>query len=458
MNLKKRNAHRLFKNNRVWLLLLAGPLLVSRLPGMPGIIANPTPEVPLVPAAMENDVTNNAMTVFVPNGTIVDQSLPQPFRYGPFTVRPHVDYNSVYGSGIQAAPTNHQTTAIQQISPGLALDLGTHWTLDYTPTIRLYSNSQFKDGVDHAVSLVGGTHYEDWTFGLSQGFVYTTAPDVETAGQTEQQNFTTALTAADVLNDKLSLNLGLNQDFNYAQNLQDSRDWSTMNWLNYTFWPRLTAGVGAGVGYLNVETGSDQPYENLQADVNWRATDKISIQVSGGLQVRQFLGATSQTYLVGVITNLSYVTINSSSDLITPIFNATIQYQPFQDTQISVNAGRSISPSLIPGSDTIDTSFGASINQTLFKKFALNLGASYSVSKFTQTGSVANTLPNNEIELALQDNGRSDDNYILTARLSHPFLRRGSWSVFYQYSDNQSTEAGFGYHGNQVGFDISYRY
>jgi len=114
-----------------------------------------------------------------------------------------------------------------------------------------------------------------------------------------------------------------------------------------------------------------------------------------------------------------------------------------------VNAGRSISPSLIPGSDTIDTSFGASINQTLFKKFALNLGASYSVSKFTQTGSVANTLPNNEIELALQDNGRSDDNYILTARLSHPFLRRGSWSVFYQYSDNQSTEAGFGYHATK---------
>jgi hypothetical protein len=231
-----------------------------------------------------------------------------------------------------------------------------------------------------------------------------------------------------------------------------------MDWLNYTLWPRLKAGVGAGLGYVNVDTGSDQPYENLQANVSWRATDKLSFQISGGLQARQFLGATSQTYPVGVLTNLSFVTINSSSELITPIFNAVVQYQPFQDTQISVNAGRTVSPSLIPGSDTVATSFGANINQTLFTKFSLNLGASYSLAKFTGVGLGANKLPNNELELVLQNSGRTDDTYGFSARLSHPLLRRGTWAVYYQYSSNDSTAPGYGYRGNQVGFDISYRY
>jgi hypothetical protein len=40
--------------------------------------------------------------------------------------------------------------------------------------------------------------------------------------------------------------------------------------------------------------------------------------------------------------------------------------------------------------------------------------------------------------------------------LSHPLLKRGTCAVFYQYSDNQSTEPGFGYQSSQIGFEISY--
>jgi len=458
MNLNKRDSHRNFKKNPGWLLLLASPLVVARVAAMQGLIGNPAPTTTLTPAAMQNNATNNPMTVFVPNGTSVDKSLPQPFQYGPFTVRPHFDYNIIYGSGIQAAPTNHQTTAVQQISPGLAVDLGTHWTLDYTPTIRLYSNRQFQDGVDHSFLLVGGTHYEDWTYGLTQSYLYTTAPQAETAGQATLQTFNTELTANDVLNDKLSLALELDQSISAADGLQGSRDWSTMDWLNYTFWPRLTAGVGAGLGYVNVDNGSDQPYENLQANVSWRATDKLSFQISGGVQARQFLNVSSQTYYAinsnTVPPTVSSLTINPSSDLVTPTFSAMVQYLPFQNTQISLNGSRSVQPALIPGSDTIATSFGASINQGLFKKFNLNLSGSYIVSKYISAG----VGVNENLNLVLQDTGRTDDSYNFSARLSHPFFRRGTWAVYYQYSSNDSTAPGYGYRGNQVGFDVSYRY
>jgi hypothetical protein len=432
MNLKNRPFPRRFKHPHAWLLLLAGPLTASRVLGGTGILANPAPAPAVVPPAMQDDVVNNPMNVFKPTG--VDNGNSQdPFQYGPVTLRPHLDYNFSYGNGIQASPTNQQDTAIQQISPGLLANLGKHWSVDYTPTIRLYSNSQFKDGVDHSLSLVGGTHYEDWSFGLSQDFLYTTAPTAVTGTQTEQQNFDTSLTVSRILNDRFSLDLGLNQTLSFAEGLQNSREWSTMDWVNYAFTQRLNVGVGAGVGYVNEDIGPDETYEQIQGRVNWRATDKLSFQLSGGGQDRQYAAS-------------------SQPNSLTPIFSGAIQYLPFEDTQISVSASRSVSPSVIPGSDSTTTSFGLALTQRLFKDFSLNLGAGYGISKYTEIVAPFPGLP-----LYFLQN-RTDDNYSFNVRLSHPMWQRGTWAIFYQYNDNQSSEPGFGYKSNQFGFELTYRY
>jgi len=418
-------------SGRFWFFLGSGLLSAGSLAGVQSVIMSP-PVTPVTPVDAQEQPPG-AMDVFAPAGA--GNNLPtQPFQYGPVTVRPHVSYQFLYGNGIQAGPTNQQATAIQTISPGILLDLGKHWSLDYTPTFRFYSNNQFKDGVDHSLSLAGGTHYEDWTFGLSQIFLYTTAPTAETGAQTEQQIFGTALSASRLLNDRMSVDFGLSQNFSYAESLQNSRVWSTMDWLNYQFWPRLTAGIGAGAGYVSVDTGPDQTYEQLQARVNWRATDKVSFQISGGGDDRQFAGS-------------------SQPDSITPIFSASIQYLPFKDTQISVSASRAVAPSLFQGADTETTSFGANINQRLFKKFSLNVGVGYNTSKYVET-EVINLGPVN----LLYVQNRTDDYYSFNARLSHPLFRRGTWGISYQYNDNQSTAAGFSYKGSQAGFDVSYSY
>jgi len=439
MSSKNKIPRRALKKNHAWLLWLASPLVVSRVVAAPNVIANPGLGPAPQPAVAQQDAINNEMNVFVPNGTAIDKSLPQPFQYGEFTVRPHLDYSVSYGDGIQTAPTNQQETAIQQITPGISLDYGTHWTLDYAPTIRFYSSSQFKDGVDESFSLAGRTHYEDWAFGLSQTFLYTTAPTAETAAQTEQQTFSTALTASDVLNDKLSLDLGLNQDFNYADNFQNSKDWSATVGLNYIFWPRLTAGMSTTLQYVNEDIGPDQTSEQLNANLSWRATDKISFVLSGGFEDLQYADS-------------------SISDTLTPVFSGAIQYHPVKDTQIALNASRSISPSIIPGSDTTSTSFGLSVSQKLFKKFNLDLGAGYGISKYTEVIPLIEQLSPSEYRFFLYNFHRTDDTYTFSARLSHPFYKRGTWSVFYSYSDNQSSQNGFSYTSNQVGFEISYRY
>src|SRR5207248_233386 len=112
--------------------------------------------------------------------------------------------------------------------------------------------SKFKDGTDQSVSLHGATSYQDWTFGVLQAYSFSSQPLVETGSQTDQANYSTALTAGYQLSSKLSLSLGANQDFRFigkaiaTEQLTDVRSWSTLEWLNYQIAPSFAASVGAG--------------------------------------------------------------------------------------------------------------------------------------------------------------------------------------------------------------------
>jgi hypothetical protein len=430
MNSKKQIASLISKNKngRALAATLSSIFLLSRAADTPQEIASPPPsEIPNTEPVSQETQTNE-FEVFNPeseNGTVPRSSLPQPFKWGWLTVRPHALYQFVYATGILSTPGAPQKTTIQTFSPGILFDLGDHWSLDYTPTLRFYSNRNFQNEFDNSVTLSGQTSYENWNFGLLQSYVSSEAPLVETGTQTEQENYSTALTASDVLNDKMSLDLGAYQNLQLTEDFQSSRDWSTLDWLNYEFWPRLTAGVGAGAGYVNVNFGPDQTYEQLAGRVNWRATDKISFQINGGAEDRQFLGG--------------------AGDLISPTFGAAIQYQPFDETRISLNASRNIAPSYFADEVEEDTVVGADFNQRLLQKFYLDLNAAYNWDKYVAS---ANGISAN----------REDDYYSLTARLSHPFLKRGTAAVFYEYSGDASTAAGFSYISHQIGVEIGFNY
>ena len=65
-------------------------------------------------------------------------------------------------------------------------------------------------------------------------------------------------------------------------------------------------------------------------------------------------------------------------NLITPIFSGTIQYQPFKQTQLTLSASRSVSPSYYQSQYTETTSVSAGLSQRLLHQFNLALGGGYS--------------------------------------------------------------------------------
>ena len=404
----------------------------------------PAPALSVAPAAVQENQYDSPMQVFIPSGAGLGTTT-EPFRYGSLVIRPHVLYRFLYGMGISSSPGQQQNTIIQQVSPGVMFDLGDHWSLDYTPTLSFYSSSDLRDTLDHSVQLGWGTACGNWFLHASQGFSISSDPQVETAAQTDQQNYSTALSATYQFNDKMSVDIGLDQSFSYISNgqistnstylipLSSSRGWSTMDWFNYAFWPWLDTGIGAGFGYNQQDNSPDTYYEQYQARIRWRLTEKISLQLNGGLQDQQYSSG-------------------GAGDLVTPVMGASVQYQPFQQTQLSLSASRALSPSAFQSQSSESTSISVDLNQRLLGKLFLDIGAGYGFTQYSST-SDANSA------------SRSDDYYSFNTRLSCKFPKRGTISVFYQYSDNSSSQSDFlssgstfSYSSSQIGVELGYQY
>jgi hypothetical protein len=413
---------------------LLGLIAIAWAAGAQQVIVQP-PQYSVPPPALQ-EAQNNEMQVFNPAAAFLN-TLEQinPFQWGPVSFHPSVSYQFLYGTGIQSSPGDSTASVVQTFSPNFLFIIGSHWTFDYTPSWTIYSSSQLQNSVNHAATLSWGTSYDNWVFGFSQGYTRSDAALIETAAQTEQEAYSTSVNASHQFNDKMSLDMGFNQDFNFngdsgsstnLSNLSDSRQWSTMEWLNYEFWPRLNAGIGVGGGYDTEDNSPDQVSGQASGRVNWRATDKISFQISAGFEDSQAL-------------------TNGASGIISPNFSATIQYQPVATTQFSLNASRAMNVSFFENQDTESTSLTAGLNQRLLQKFNLGLSGGYTTTSYIDSTSGDST-------------GRTDDTYSFTANLSHSLTKRGTVSLSYSYNDNSSSASGFTFSSNQIGVQIGYQF
>ncbi|HEU5125776.1 MAG TPA: hypothetical protein VFW05_17125 [Verrucomicrobiae bacterium] len=364
-------------------------------------------------------------------GNAVSSFVNNPFTWGPVVLHPRLGYTFTYGNGIHSRPGEQEKTIIQRVTPSLGMTIGRHWNLNYTPSLSFYSSDEFKDTLDHSVSLSGATSYEDWAFSVSQSYARSSESRVETARQTDQETYSTSLGATYLINSAWSVEMGVSQSFRftgggYANAQRDSRNWSTMEWLNYQYSPALGFAVGVGGGYDDVGVGSDMTSETLQGRVTFRVTEKVNLSVNGGGEVRQFLDS-------------------EEPDLLSPIFGASISYSPFKVTTISLSGSRSVSSSYFQNQVTENTSVSLGLTQRLFGRYSLGLSGGFSTTDYRASASGLSV-------------SRSDENSFFRVSLGTGFLKRGTVSIFYSVSKNSSNNDDFGYSSDQMGFSLSYGY
>src|SRR5207253_3805471 len=110
-------------------------------------------------------------------------------HWGPFIARPHFNAGVSYSTGLRSRLGSSEDSLSETFAPGILIELGPKWTLDYTPSLTYYSSATLKDNLSHSVSLGGHTSYGQWAFSLSQSYSTSSQPLLETGRQTDQESF-----------------------------------------------------------------------------------------------------------------------------------------------------------------------------------------------------------------------------------------------------------------------------
>jgi hypothetical protein len=198
-------------------------------------------------------------------------------------------------------------------------------------------------------------------------------------------------------------------------------------YLYYNWLPKLSVGIGGTFGYTWVDDPTtDQTFEQVNLRLNYEVTAKMSLYASGGVEFRQFDG-NRNTYD-------------------SPVFEVGVAYHPFSGTNISLAAGRRIYTSgYVSNQDFGATYVAARLQQRLFNRLYLGLGAGYEHSNYLATDRDVNAT-------------RDDDYWFIEPSLDVAITRWLSAGVYYLHREDSSNEDFFSWEDNQVGVRATVRF
>lgn len=349
-----------------------------------------------------------------------------PFKAGPIVFSPRLSYRHLSADGLPAADGRRVASEIRTVTPGLLVDLGENWSLDYSPTRTAYTARGLTDSTSHAARLSGGLVLQDWSFEFGQSYTESNSILFETARQTAQKSWATTFGSAYRHGTKLQFQFSGSLNERYTSAAPDLKTWAGQTALNYLLTSQLSLNVGPAFTYTEVANGPDYYGESVSAGINWNPTDRLTVGLSGGVEYTHSQSA-------------------SGSDLSNPLLDVLISYQPFETTTLSASVSRTVSSSYFQAQATENLRWSLSLNQRLLGK--LYLGATYSLQESGYA--------------ALQDNvsaDRSDEIENYSVRLSTRMLQRLSISLVWQKSNNTSSLSAFSFSSSQYGIELGYRY
>jgi hypothetical protein len=347
-------------------------------------------------------------------------------KLGNFELRPRVSYGLDYAEGVLVSPGQPKSTFTESLSSGVSLRLGPNWSAEYSGNWSFFSNRDLKDSAEHSASVSGAHKFGPVPLSFSQSLALTNSPSLETGRQTEIITSATSLGAAYPIGRKLGLAGSIAQSIQFAQSAPDAVSWSGNGSGTYTLRRGLVFSFGISGGYSIAYRSPESVFIGPRVAVTWETTRKISLSASGSLDQRWVLGG-------------------ASSFNQTPTYTVSATYGPFSQTNLSLGASLTDSPSLLRGQTRQTEAWSLGINQRLLGALQLSLGYNQSTSTFTSI-------------VARGRRVRRDDRDAMTAGLSMGFIRRGSVSVTYEQGDNSSNEPGFGTRSQRVGLSVGYGY
>jgi hypothetical protein len=354
----------------------------------------------------------------------------------------------VWDDNIFLSHTNKESGYYVAIEPYISIGVGdtagrntSYLQLAYMPSGLLFTDHGGESAFNQLILLSGGYSTGRLTLTFSEyiallqsanlnSFWDTTGlwANTDASGPTRMNIFYTSLTANYALTPKISLQAEFySPSYAYPGNISNYTV-SQGLYVYYEVRPKLSVGIGGTFGYNWVdEPSTDQTFEQVNLRLSYQWTSKLGLYASGGVEFRQFDG-NRNTYD-------------------TPVFEVGLSYNPFSGTFISLAAGRRIYNSgYLANQDFASTYVAGRIQQRLFHRFYLGLGAGYENSDYFATRDNVSAT-------------RGDQDYwFIEPSVDVLITRWLSAGVYYLHRESSSNDDFFSWEDNQVGVRATVRF
>ena len=425
--------------------------------GQPGVLSGaapdtlaPSPTTPLDLPLPDSPSTSNGASPTASGNTLAGRGNDQDSSKNVAVTDTHRRFQyslrlsvvGTYDDNIFLDSRNKRDDFYTVIQPGITVgfgDLENHVDnfvrLDYSAGAYLFATFDDQDTVQHLLRFDGQYHINKLTLNLTQSIQILDGADLtgtdnsgnqvgrvnlDVAGRTKVNIYNTSLRASYSLTGKTSLDAGFLYSLSDYDVLLSSEVYSADLYINYALSSKLILGIGVSGGYLSAEAPTpDETFEQLNLRLSYVLTEKLSFVGSVGIEGRQSDGR--------------------DGTQVTPVFNLSAVYLPFDGTSVGLSATRRVLSSAVNASQNYESSsFSLSVRQRLFTRFSLGLSGGYE----------------NDHYVSVRDrvNATRDDNYFYIQTGVDVTLRdHVSAGISYQHRENFSEGGGgAGFDDNQV--------
>ena len=387
-------------------------------------------------------------------------------RLGPVDLKAALVTSMVYddnlrindGTTTNGGNTGSRSDTSYTITPAVFLEYGAHEgqrgyaSIVYSPSFqRFFHHSDQNTDNYQNVSFSGSYPFQRLTLNVSQTYSETAGVNQDFNARTVQTASATTFGGSYLIDDKMSLSVQgqyIDSSFSSPQGntttpgqvVGEGSETSSVNTtVSYRLTDKLALNPSVNVGVDKPENAPQQIYEQATMGATYQPREKLNLFAQAGLEFRQ--------YDSGTVNGQTY----NSDDQVNPIFSAGVGYAPFDSTTFTLSGSQSVHSSDANSVQTVlstDVTFSAT--QRFFQRLFLNASINYSHTDTQATGNttVTPTTPGTFLV-------GNEDLLTYRASLSIAPTAWSSASVYYQYLDNQSDQAGQSYHDNQIGIALS---
>ncbi len=392
-----------------------------------------TPAEPITPPTTVKEAEAMMEVLYPDDRNVADQTSAnsdgEPAR--PWKLTLQGGASAIYDTNIFIAPNHQQADLLFTLSSGLKFAWG-DWQAQqenflvagYTLSGLLFVDHPGQDTIEQQAALDAQWRLARLTLAVQFRFQDLSSANVDVGNRTRRLLYETTLLNKYELSDKTSLEANLyNHIADYSTEIS-STEWISRLWFNYRPTPKLTVGAGMSVGYLDVERSPGQTFEQLLARASYSATEKLSFEAYGGVELRQL----------------------ETGDRAFPVLNVSGSYRPFEATELKLTAYRKVQNSaLLSGENYTVTGFTTEASRSLRAGWDLVLAGGYNHSDYS-AASWRNAT------------AREDSYFFVRPSLRFEVARRLHAEVFYLYQQNDSTYAPTAFRDAQVGALVRFDY